>query len=57
MREKPYAAVPIMDSSKATCWYANSTEAALNPESDPNYDPTEVYDIQYRPGRKSKVKK
>jgi len=57
MRDKPWAAVPLLDPTKATLWYAKDTDFYVNPASDPNFDPSEAYDLQYRPGRKGKVKK
>jgi hypothetical protein len=57
MRDKPWAAVPLLDQTKAVCWYAKDIDFLLNPGLDPNYDPDEAYDLQYRPGRKGKVKK
>jgi hypothetical protein len=57
MREKPWAAVPLLDQTKAVCWYEKDTDFYVNPKSDPNFDPNESYTLQYRPGRKGKVKK
>lgn len=57
MRDKPWAAVPLLDPNGATLWYEKDTDFLIKPQSDPNYDPDESYTLQYRPGRKAKVKK
>lgn len=53
MRDKPYAMVPLLDPNGQTYWYATDDEALTATDRDPN----ESYTLQYRPGRKAKVKK
>lgn len=57
MRDKPWAAVPLLDPNGATLWYEKDTDFLIKPQSDPNYNADESYTLQYRPGRKAKVKK
>lgn len=63
MRDKPYAAIPLIDEAKVTIWYATATDAEFDiggvdyAGKPVSKDPSEGYSIQYRPGRKPKVKK
>jgi hypothetical protein len=49
MRDKPWAAVPLLDSEAPTLWFATELEALQATVG-------QAYSIQYRPGRKPKVK-
>lgn len=50
MREKPWAVIDLLDSTKEIKWYTTDIEAAIAHEG-------EAVSIQYRPGRKAKVKR
>lgn len=49
MREKPWAAVPLMSDEEETKWFPTEVEAL-------KYAIGKAVVIQYRPGRKPKVK-
>jgi hypothetical protein len=49
MREKQWAVVPLLDDTAPTLWFSTRTEAEDMASGKP-------YSIQYRPGRKPKVK-
>ena len=53
MRDKPWAAVPLLDPNGETFWYATETEALTATDRPAD----ESYTFQYRPGRKAKVRK
>jgi hypothetical protein len=63
MRENPYAAVPLLDPANLTLWYPTITAAEFDQNGvdstgkPARKSPDEAYDIQYRPGRKAKVRK
>lgn len=50
MRDKPWAVIDLMDPDAATVWYATEGEAIVKTFG-------RAVSIQYRPGRKAKVKK
>lgn len=50
MRDKPWAVIDLLDDTAETKWYATEIEAAIAHKG-------EAVTIQYRPGRKGKVKK
>lgn len=50
MREKPWAVVNLLNPDAEIMWYTSEMDAALAHRG-------EAVDIQYRPGRKGKVKK
>lgn len=50
MRDKPWAVIDVLDDTAATEWFATQTEAEVYAMGKPVV-------IQYRPGRKGKVKK
>lgn len=50
MREKPWAVIDLLDPNAATCWHETEVEAIIHHRG-------EAVSVQYRPGRKAKVKK
>ena len=58
MRDKPWAAVPLLNPENPTIWYEKDDDFYLNRRNGSSLPVEgEVYDLQYRPGRKAKVKK
>jgi hypothetical protein len=50
MREKPWCVINLLDDTAETKWYETESAAIIDNFNEP-------VDIQYRPGRKAKVKK